>query len=51
MHKLAYEALRTLQFAEFIEQLPFSSHDVEKLQMCLQEMREATVDKTPLWIH
>lgn len=44
-HKLLYEALRSIQIAEFIECMNYSQDFLQQLNICLQEIRESTVDK------
>lgn len=44
-HKLLYEALRSIQIAEFIECMNYSQDVLQQLNICLQEIRESTVDK------
>ncbi|XP_043480323.1 uncharacterized protein LOC122510010 [Leptopilina heterotoma] len=44
-HKLIYESLRSFQFFEFIDKSGFSEDELKYLNMCLQEIRERTVDK------
>lgn len=44
-HKLLYEALRSIQIAEFMECMNYSQDFVQQIHNCLQEIRENTVDK------
>lgn len=44
-HKLLYEALRSIQIAEFIDSMNYSQDYLQQLNTCLQEIRENTIDK------
>ncbi|KAG5863843.1 hypothetical protein JTB14_017778 [Gonioctena quinquepunctata] len=49
-HKLMYEALRSIQFMEFIDYMNLSedgtfNEELQQLNICLQDIREVTVDK------
>lgn len=49
-HKLMYEALRSIQFTEFIDYMNLSedgtfNDQLQQLNICLQEIREVTIDK------
>lgn len=44
-HKLLYEAIRSIQFSDFIEYKNFSKDELQQFNFCLQAVREVTVDK------